>query len=189
MKINTKVIRYLTWFYVGDDKDIVVPDFEGLKILQTFGGHEHWEDNTLILVASLSNAWRNRKAELWPLFIFGFWKFKMKYWFLSLVFIHKDVMHPLENLKIIIQSSRAKWGHSTDPNKALVPVIAPISYIYLLKAQRNLPCTRWMAGWLRANLVPIFKKESNTDPGNNMPISLTFEFFDCCRLMEHIIFM
>ena len=39
--------------------------------------------------------------------------------------------------------------------------------------------------WLRANVVPVFKKGNSTDPGNYRPIF--FNTSTCCKLMEHII--
>ena len=38
--------------------------------------------------------------------------------------------------------------------------------------------------WRQANVVPIFKKGSKTDPGNYRPVSLTSV---CCKLMESIL--
>ena len=38
--------------------------------------------------------------------------------------------------------------------------------------------------WLRANVVPIFKKGDKHNPSNYRPISLTSM---CCKVMEHIL--
>ena len=38
--------------------------------------------------------------------------------------------------------------------------------------------------WLKANVVPVFKKGNKTDPVNYRPISLTCT---CCKLMEHVV--
>ena len=39
--------------------------------------------------------------------------------------------------------------------------------------------------WLRANVVPIFKKGDRHNPSNYRPISLTSI---CCKVMEHILY-
>ncbi len=38
--------------------------------------------------------------------------------------------------------------------------------------------------WKRANVTPIFKKGSKSDPGNYRPVSLTSV---CCKLLESIL--
>ena len=39
--------------------------------------------------------------------------------------------------------------------------------------------------WLKAKIVPVYKKGSRTNPSNYQPVSLTSI---CCKLLEHIIY-
>ena len=39
--------------------------------------------------------------------------------------------------------------------------------------------------WKKANVVPVYKEGSRTNPGNYRPISLTNS---CCKILEHIIY-
>ena len=63
----------------------------------------------------------------------------------------------------------------------LAPVIAPTLTCIFNKSYQT---GQVPDDWLKANVVPVFKKGNKTDPVNYRPISLTCT---CCKLMEHIV--
>ena len=62
--------------------------------------------------------------------------------------------------------------------------LAPQCYAFPLVYKGSLNQGKLPSDWKRAFVVPIFKKDSRTDPSNYRPISLTCI---CCKLLEHII--
>ena len=59
--------------------------------------------------------------------------------------------------------------------------IAPVIQLLF---QRSLATGKIPADWKKANVSPVFKKGSKSDPANYRPISLTCIL---CKVMEHII--
>ena len=100
----------------------------------------------------------------------------------------------MENITIR-HSGVIKLLKSLNPKKAIGPdlvhtiilkqyanIIGPILQQIF---QQSLDTSNIPVDWLQANITPVFKKGSKTNPANYRPVSLT-----CitCKLLEHIIF-
>ena len=97
----------------------------------------------------------------------------------DILFTLPGVLKLFENLKI----HKAPGPDRITPRvlQMLAPVIAPTLTCIFNKSYQT---GQVPDDWLKANVVPVFKKGNKTDPVNYRPISLTCT---CCKLMEHIV--
>ena len=124
--------------------------------------------------------------------------------FFSLVFMREDsnnIPEPNEKVekaglsqvkiakaKVKSKIKKLRAGAAAGPDgigpqllKALVEQVAgPLAVIMTKSLEEGSVPT----DWLEANVTPIFKKGSRTEPGNYRPVSLTSV---CCRMMEAIL--
>ena len=75
-------------------------------------------------------------------------------------------------------------GPDLIPNQVLKIAAEEIAPILTIIFQQSLDTGSLPLDWRKANITPIFKKGSTTDPANYRPVSLTCT---CCKLLEHII--
>ena len=91
----------------------------------------------------------------------------------------KGILKLLSNLK----PDKAQGPDGIKPIilKELREEIAPVIHLLL---QKSISTGKIPSGWTKANVSPVFKKGSKSDPANYRPISLTCIL---CKVMEHII--
>ena len=97
----------------------------------------------------------------------------------DILFTLPGVLKLLENLKI--HKAPGPDGITPRVLQSLAQVIAPILTCIFNKSYQT---GQVPDDWLRANVVPVFKKGNKTDPENCRPLLLTCT---CCILMEHIV--